>query len=150
MSDDALACSIRKPLEETVGLSQEQAAAIEARILGRLVYIANITRLQPPGTGEVYRVATTDGEQFLLKGYRPQPGFSEQTRGKCVCIESQNLGNINDITAFRHPKYIGREGAFFLQEWVEGRLLGGTSPRRQHARESGDHQNGVDRAALLL
>jgi hypothetical protein len=46
------------------------------------------------------------------------------TLGKCVRIESQNLANINDITAFRHPKYFGREGAFFLQEWVQGRLLG--------------------------
>jgi hypothetical protein len=35
-----------------------------------------------------------------------------------------NLANINDITAFRHPKFFGREGSFFLQEWVEGRLLG--------------------------
>ena len=95
MSNDAVACSIRKPLEETVGLSQEQTAAIVARILGRPVYLANITGLQHPGTGEVYRVATTDGEQFLLKGYRSQPGFSEQTLGKCVRIESQNLANIN-------------------------------------------------------
>ena len=43
MSNDAVVCSIRKPLEETVGLSQEQAASIVARILGRPVYIANIT-----------------------------------------------------------------------------------------------------------
>jgi hypothetical protein len=41
-----------------------------------------------------------------------------------VRIESQNLANISDITAFHHPKYFGREGAFFLQEGVEGRLLG--------------------------
>jgi hypothetical protein len=110
--------------EETVELSQEQTAAIVARILGRPVYIANITGLQHPGTGEVHRVATTNGEQFLLKGYHSQPGFSEQTLGQCVRIESQDLANINDSTAFRHPKYFGREGAFSLQEWVEERLLG--------------------------
>jgi hypothetical protein len=39
-------------------------------------------------------------------------------------FESQDLANIDDITAFRHPKYFSREGVFFLQEWVEERLLG--------------------------
>ena len=61
------------------------------------------------------------GNSFCSKATVPSPA---SVLGKCVRIESQNLANINDISAFRHPKYFGREGAFFLQEWVEGRLLG--------------------------
>lgn len=93
---------------------QKDGLAIK-NIIGSGKTIDKLYPVKHPGKGsiKVFKIKGED-KKYLLKSYPEQ---------KLIEKETKNLDNINPVKAFNKPQYIGKHENFFIQEFIEGKLL---------------------------